>query len=55
MGVSAVVGVGRLGHRGGEVEISGGVVWRGDKIQGGIGAGRDARTGMRAGRTKLAT
>ena len=54
MGVSEVVGIGRPGNIGDERESGGGVRHRGGAMQGGSGAGRDAGTGLRAGRTKVA-
>ena len=53
MGVSVVVGTVRHGLREVEVESGGGVGQIGGTIQGGSGSQRDARPGMRAGRTKL--
>ena len=55
MGVSAVVGVRRPGTRGIEGESSGGFRQIEGAIQGGRGAGIDARTGLMVRRTKLAT
>ena len=53
MGVSAVVGSGRLGLVGGEGYISGGVGIIGGAIKGGgNGTRRDDKTVIREGRTK---
>ena len=55
MGVSAVVGSGRLEPRGGKVAINGGVGRGGGARRGGNGSGRYNGPVMRLGRTKVAT
>ena len=53
MGVSEVVGPGRIGLGGSKGESSGRVGWRGGAKQGGgIGTGRDNGLVIRAGSTK---
>ena len=55
MGVLAVVGAGSPGSRGGEGETRGGVGRRGDTIQRGSDAVRDAGPVLKSGRTKVVT
>ena len=53
VGISAVVGAGRPGPRGGEGESGGGVGRRGGAMRVGSRGGRNTGPGMREGSTKL--
>ena len=55
MGVLAVVVAGSPGPRGGKGESGDGFRRRGGAIRGGIGTGRDAIPGLKAGCTKVVT
>ena len=55
MGVSSVVVAGGTVPREGEGESRGGLGQRGGTMWGVSGAGRDARTGLKAGRTTVVT
>ena len=55
MGVSAVVGSGGPGTRGGKGESVGRITQRGGAMRGGSRAGRDSGPGLKMGHTTLVT